>query len=50
MLTHFDPKIVGATANKTSDVIVAGAINGFGTGFVFTSYAGIAEMLPNKWR
>ena len=48
--TDWTMKIVGATAKTTSDVVAAGCLNGFGVGFVFTSYAGIAEMVPNKWR
>lgn len=43
-------EIVAATAKKTYEVVVGQTINGLGTGFVFTSYAGIAEMLPNRWR
>ncbi|KAM0331285.1 hypothetical protein ACHAQA_002955 [Verticillium albo-atrum] len=42
--------IVGATAQSVVSLIAAEAVIGFGTGFVFVSYAGVPEMLPNKWR
>ncbi|KAM0188481.1 hypothetical protein ACHAPI_010587 [Fusarium lateritium] len=42
--------IVGGTAQSTSSLIAAETLIGFGTGFVFVSYAGVPEMLPNKWR
>jgi hypothetical protein len=43
-------QIVAATA-KTVLIIVAGStIIGFGAGIVFVSYAGISELLPNKYR
>lgn len=43
-------QIVGATANATTTVIGGMTLLGFGTGLVFVGYAGIAELLPNKWR
>ncbi|KAF4463609.1 major facilitator superfamily transporter [Fusarium albosuccineum] len=42
--------IVGGTAQNTQSLIAAETIIGVGTGFVFVSYAGVPEMLPNKWR
>ncbi|KAK2757513.1 trichothecene efflux pump [Colletotrichum kahawae] len=42
--------IVAATANSISSLIAAETLIGIGTGFVFVSYAGVPEMLPNKWR
>ncbi|KAH7124198.1 hypothetical protein EDB81DRAFT_860973 [Dactylonectria macrodidyma] len=42
--------IVGATV-QTVDTVIAGSILlGFGCGVIFVSYAGISELLPNKWR
>ncbi len=43
-------QIVGATGNATTTVIGGMTLLGFGTGLVFVGYAGIAELLPNKWR
>ncbi|KAJ4249157.1 hypothetical protein NW762_012492 [Fusarium torreyae] len=42
--------IVGGTAQHTTSLVAAETLIGFGTGFVFVSYAGVPEMLPNKWR
>ncbi|GME46190.1 Sugar transporter conserved site [Neofusicoccum parvum] len=42
--------IVGATAQKTTTVAAASTIIGFGAGIAFVSYAGISELLPNKYR
>lgn len=43
-------QIVGATGKDTTTVIGGMTLLGFGTGLVFVGYAGIAELLPNKWR
>ncbi|KAM5349844.1 hypothetical protein ACJ41O_006349 [Fusarium nematophilum] len=42
--------IVGGTAQNVQSLIAAETLIGLGTGFVFVSYAGVPEMLPNKWR
>jgi MFS family permease len=42
--------IVACTAQSTENVIAGSAIVGFGTGFIFVAYAGIPEILPNKYR
>ncbi|ETI23080.1 hypothetical protein G647_04876 [Cladophialophora carrionii CBS 160.54] len=42
--------IVGATAQTTTTVVVACTLLGFATGIIFVAYAGIPELLPNKWR
>ncbi|KAL0943320.1 trichothecene efflux pump [Colletotrichum truncatum] len=42
--------IVAAAAKNISTLIAAETLIGLGTGFVFVSYAGVPEMLPNKWR
>jgi MFS family permease len=42
--------IVGGTAQSVASLIAAETVIGLGTGFVFVSYAGVPEMLPNKWR
>ncbi|KAF5017783.1 hypothetical protein F66182_10268 [Fusarium sp. NRRL 66182] len=42
--------IIGGTAQNTPSLIAAESLIGLGTGFVFVSYAGVPEMLPNKWR
>ncbi|KAF4447937.1 hypothetical protein F53441_8596 [Fusarium austroafricanum] len=42
--------IVGGTAQNTRSLIASETLIGFGTGFVFVSYAGVPEMIPNKWR
>lgn len=43
-------QIVAATAKNVSTIIVASTFLGFGCGIIFVSYAGISELLPNKWR
>ena len=42
--------IVGACAQNVGALIAAEAIIGIATGFLFVAYAGVPEMLPNKWR
>ncbi|KAH7137477.1 fungal trichothecene efflux pump [Dactylonectria estremocensis] len=42
--------IVGGTAQNVESLIAAETLIGVGTGFIFVSYAGVPEMLPNKWR
>lgn len=42
--------VVAASAQRANSLIVGEALIGFGTGFLFVSYAGVPEMLPNKWR
>jgi MFS family permease len=42
--------IIAATAQKTTTVIAGSAIIGFGAGLIFVAYAGIPELLPNKYR
>ncbi|OLN97742.1 Vacuolar basic amino acid transporter 5 [Colletotrichum chlorophyti] len=42
--------IAATTAKNISTLIAAETLIGLGTGFVFVSYAGVPEMLPNKWR
>ncbi|KAK5024951.1 hypothetical protein LTS07_008329 [Exophiala sideris] len=42
--------IIAATAKNVSTIIVASTLLGFGCGIIFVSYAGISELLPNKWR
>ncbi|KAL2062741.1 hypothetical protein VTL71DRAFT_5813 [Oculimacula yallundae] len=42
--------IIGATANSTKVVAAGSTVIGFGCGFIFVAYAGIPEMLPNKYR
>ncbi|OCT45156.1 putative major facilitator superfamily transporter [Cladophialophora carrionii] len=42
--------IVSATAQKVTHVIAGSAVVGFGAGLVFVAYAGIPEILPNKYR
>ncbi|KAK4935615.1 hypothetical protein LTR10_023376 [Elasticomyces elasticus] len=42
--------IVASTAKKMTDMIAAEALIGFGTGFISIAYAGIQELLPNKYR
>jgi MFS family permease len=43
-------KIVASTAHTTLTVAAGSTIIGFGTGIVWVSYAGIQELVPNKWR
>lgn len=42
--------IVAAVAHNISTLIVGETLIGLGTGVVFVAYAGVPEMLPNKWR
>ncbi|RDL41434.1 uncharacterized protein BP5553_01413 [Venustampulla echinocandica] len=42
--------IVGGTAKSAGMIIAAQTLLGFGCGLVFVGYAGIPELLPNKWR
>lgn len=42
--------IVGGTAHNVDSLIAAETLVGVGTGFIFVAYAGVPEMLPNKWR
>ncbi|KAK5200434.1 hypothetical protein LTR72_009684 [Exophiala xenobiotica] len=42
--------LVGATAQTFNQIIAAMTILGVGTGMTFVIYAGISEILPNKWR
>ncbi|KZL67265.1 major facilitator superfamily transporter [Colletotrichum tofieldiae] len=42
--------IAATAAQNISTLIAAETLIGLGTGFVFVSYAGVPEMLPNKWR
>ncbi|OHE97756.1 major facilitator superfamily transporter [Colletotrichum orchidophilum] len=42
--------IAAVAAQSIGTLIAAETLIGIGTGFVFVSYAGVPEMLPNKWR
>ncbi|RSL57798.1 hypothetical protein CEP54_008144 [Fusarium duplospermum] len=42
--------IVGGVAKNVPTLIASETVIGLGTGFVFVAYAGVPEMLPNKWR
>jgi MFS family permease len=42
--------IVASTAHSFANLIAGQALSGFGTGLLFVAYAGVPEMLPNKWR
>lgn len=42
--------IVGGVAQNVASLIASETVIGLGTGFVFVAYAGVPEMLPNKWR
>lgn len=42
--------ILGGVGQNVASLIAAETIIGLGTGFVFVAYAGVSEMLPNKWR
>lgn len=39
-----------ATAKGLRAIVAGEALIGFGSGLMFVSYAGVPEMLPNKWR
>jgi hypothetical protein len=43
-------QIIGCTAKSTLVVAAGSTLVGFGCGFVFVAYAGIPEMLPNRYR
>ncbi|KAJ9618122.1 hypothetical protein H2204_013169 [Knufia peltigerae] len=42
--------IVACTSSTTLTVAAGSTVIGFGCGIVFVSYAGIQELVPNKWR
>ncbi|KAJ4246881.1 hypothetical protein NW762_013433 [Fusarium torreyae] len=42
--------IVGATAQTVNTIVAGSTLLGFSTGLIYVSYAGIPELLPNKWR
>lgn len=42
--------IVSGVGKHVSTLVAGETLIGLGTGFVFVSYAGVPEMLPNKWR
>ncbi|KAK2042030.1 major facilitator superfamily transporter [Colletotrichum somersetense] len=42
--------IAATAAHDIATLVAAETLIGLGTGFVFVSYAGVPEMLPNKWR
>ncbi|KAL8286119.1 hypothetical protein RB600_010215 [Gaeumannomyces tritici] len=42
--------IMGGVARNVETLIAAEAFIGFSTGLIFVSYAGVPEMLPNKYR
>ncbi|KAJ4993166.1 major facilitator superfamily transporter [Stagonosporopsis vannaccii] len=42
--------IVSGVGKNVATLIAGETLIGLGTGFVFVSYAGVPEMLPNKWR
>ncbi|KAJ8117399.1 hypothetical protein OPT61_g1396 [Boeremia exigua] len=42
--------IVSGVGQNVATLIAGETLIGLGTGFVFVSYAGVPEMLPNKWR
>ena len=33
-----------------TNIIVGSTFLGFGGGMIFVAYAGVSEILPNKWR
>jgi hypothetical protein len=43
-------QIVSATAGTVRIVAAGSSMIGFGAGCILVSYAGIAELLPNKYR
>ena len=45
-----DDQIVSATAGVVRIVAAGSSLIGFGAGCILVSYAGIAELLPNKYR
>lgn len=42
--------IIAGVARNVPTLIVGETFIGLGTGVVFVAYAGVPEMLPNKWR
>ncbi|EXJ61054.1 hypothetical protein A1O7_05207 [Cladophialophora yegresii CBS 114405] len=42
--------IIACTAQSTLMLAAASTVIGFGCGIIFVSYAGIQELVPNKWR
>ncbi|KAJ9643789.1 hypothetical protein H2204_001934 [Knufia peltigerae] len=42
--------IIACTAQSTLTLVAASTVIGFGCGIIFVSYAGIQELVPNKWR
>ncbi|KAJ4340576.1 hypothetical protein N0V95_007475 [Ascochyta clinopodiicola] len=42
--------VVSGAGKDVSTLVAGETLIGLGTGFVFVSYAGVPEMLPNKWR
>ena len=42
--------IIAGTTHSVAVLIVGETFIGLGTGVVFVAYAGVPEMLPNKWR
>ncbi|EMD85392.1 hypothetical protein COCC4DRAFT_155556 [Bipolaris maydis ATCC 48331] len=42
--------IVAATASSVTNIIAGSTFLGFGGGMIFVAYAGVSEILPNKWR
>jgi len=42
--------ILGAAASTAAALVAGEAVIGFGAGIVFVAYAGVPEMLPNKWK
>lgn len=43
-------QIVACTAKTTLTLVAGSTVIGFGCGIIFVSYAGIQELVPNKWR
>ncbi len=42
--------VCGGVAQNVTTLIAGETLIGFGCGIVFVAYAGVPEMLPNKWR
>jgi predicted MFS family arabinose efflux permease len=42
--------IVTAVAQNVPTLIAGETLIGMATGIIFVAYAGVPEMLPNKWR
>ncbi|KAJ9604531.1 hypothetical protein H2200_010644 [Cladophialophora chaetospira] len=42
--------IIACTSQSTLMLAAASTVIGFGCGIIFVSYAGIQELVPNKWR